>query len=70
MSEWIKCSERLPKEYVEVLIRISCNDYFNIENGMYKGCGLWLGAWSATYGEKGSGYQVSHWMPLPEPPTD
>lgn len=70
MSEWIKCSDMFPQEGVEVLIRISCNDHFNIENGIYKGGGLWRGAWCDTYGKNGSAYQVAHWMPLPQPPTD
>lgn len=57
-------------EGVEVLMRISCINHFNIESGVYKGHGLWLGAWRDTYGRKGSSYQVAHWMPLPEPPKD
>ena len=47
----------------KVLIRISCNNHFNVESGEYKGDGLWLGCWCDTYGKKGSAYQVAHWMP-------
>lgn len=68
--EWIKCSERMPDEGENVLIRISCNNHFNIESGEYKGDGLWLGCWCDTYGKKGSAYQVAHWMPSPEPPRE
>lgn len=65
---WIPCSERMPEIGEEVLVRISCNDHFNIESGKYKGDGLWLGCWFSTYGKKGSPYQVTHWMPLPAAP--
>ncbi|MCR1002077.1 MAG: DUF551 domain-containing protein [Enterobacter cloacae] len=68
--EWVKCSERMPGKGEKVLIRISCNNHFNIESGEYKGDGLWLGCWCDTYGKKGSAYQVAHWMPLPEPPSE
>ncbi|WP_105611896.1 DUF551 domain-containing protein [Cronobacter malonaticus] len=65
---WIPCSERMPEDGEEVLMRISCNDHFNIESGKYKGDGLWLGCWFSTYGKKGSPYQVTHWMPIPAAP--
>ncbi|PUV97503.1 DUF551 domain-containing protein [Cronobacter sakazakii] len=68
--EWIKCSERMPEVGDEVLLRITCNDHFNIESGKYKGNGMWLGCWFATYGKKESSYQVEHWMPLPAPPAE
>ncbi|ELY4566636.1 DUF551 domain-containing protein [Cronobacter sakazakii] len=64
----IPCGERMPEIGEEVLMRISCNDHFNIESGKYKGDGLWLGCWFSTYGKKGSPYQVTHWMPIPAAP--
>ncbi|ELY2556085.1 DUF551 domain-containing protein [Cronobacter sakazakii] len=67
-DDWIPCSERMPGVGEEVLMRISCNDHFNIESGKYKGDGLWLGCWFSTYGKKGSPYQVTHWMPIPAAP--
>ncbi|WP_171998439.1 DUF551 domain-containing protein [Cronobacter sp. JZ38] len=65
---WIPCSERMPGIGEAVLMRISCNDHFNIESGKYKGDGMWLGCWFSTYGKKGSPYQVAHWMPIPAAP--
>lgn len=65
---WIPCSERMPEIGEKVLMRISCNNQFNIESGKYKGDGLWLGCWCSTYGKAGSPYQVAHWMPLPSAP--
>ena len=54
--QWIKCSERMPDVGEQVLIRISCSEHFNIENGRYKGDGLWVGCWFNVYGKKGSPY--------------
>ncbi|HHU4043652.1 TPA: DUF551 domain-containing protein [Citrobacter freundii] len=68
--QWIKCSELMPDVGDQVLIRISCNEHFNIENARYNGDGLWVGCWFATFGKKDSPYQVAHWMPLPPPPTE
>ncbi len=65
---WIPCGERMPEIGEEVLMRISCNDHFNIESGKYKGDGLWLGCWFSTYGKKGGPYQVTHWMLIPAAP--
>jgi hypothetical protein len=50
--QWIKCSERMPDVGEQVLIRISCSEHFNIENGRYKGDGLWAGCWFNVYGKK------------------
>ncbi|WP_376783158.1 DUF551 domain-containing protein [Atlantibacter hermannii] len=59
--EWIKCSERVPEDKDHVVcINVSRGGTpfvaFRCEN-------LWV---------SGSNYQpeVTHWMPLPEPPTD
>jgi hypothetical protein len=69
MSDWIKCSERYPDIGKEVLIRIPVCEKFNIENAKYRGEGEFLGAWFDTRG-KGRPYKVTHWMPLPPPPTE
>lgn len=65
MSEWIKCSDRLPEVGLEVLIRIPVGKHFIVENGSYRGDGLWWGAWCSSHGE-GHCYKVTQWATMPE----
>ena len=67
--KWIKCSDGYPAIGQEVLIRIPVCEKFNIENAKYRGGEQFLGAWFDVRG-KGKAYRVTHWMPLPEPPTE
>jgi hypothetical protein len=67
MSNWIKCSERMPDIGQEVLIRIPVCEYFNIESATYKSEGKFIGCWFSSRGA-GCAYKVTHWMPLPTPP--
>ncbi len=62
MSEWIKCSERMPDIYGKVVI---------IQSGFY--CDPFVVRYNGNdmFDELGNVYPieiVSHWMPLPEPP--
>lgn len=68
MSQWIKCSERMPDIGVPVLIRIPVCGHWNIENGEYKGDGVWYGAWCSTRGE-GKYYKVTQWAEQPSEPA-
>lgn len=58
VNGWISIDDRLPERYVNVL---TCDIHGNIhENWLYKAdpeC------WSR-------GYNITHWMPLPEPPEE
>ena len=65
--QWISVEDSLPKEKKWVLIRVTCSDYFNVEQGMYLGDGKWMNCWCAT--RHSDLYPVTHWMPLLEPPT-
>lgn len=59
--EWIKCSDRLPDDSKPVLIM---TDSYMQTAFFERDDDLWLWgdeAWSTQ--------RVSHWMPLPEPPT-
>lgn len=70
MSDWIKCSEQLPSE--------SSHDKCLLWNGHYIRYGKWLSpdcsgrncCWHDDYDHKIKGRQITHWMPLPEPPKD
>ena len=62
--EWIKCSERMPGDFEYVLV----SDGVNVEV-MWWDCGGFWDCWS----ERNSNIDtddVTHWMPLPPPPTE
>ncbi|MFP7606831.1 DUF551 domain-containing protein [Serratia quinivorans] len=63
MSEWIKCSKRMPPPARMILVYGS-NDYElgNLINGNLKIFSM--GEWIFP------DIEITHWMPLPEPPTD
>lgn len=60
MSEWIKCSERLPK-INECVIVYSEDDH---EFAYLINRETWI-EWHS-----GNELDVTHWMPLPDPPKD
>lgn len=70
MSEWIKCSERMPSE--------SSHQRMALWNGSYIRIGKWLSQdcsgencrWYDDWDEKIRGRKIIAWMPLPEPPED
>lgn len=60
MGEWIKCSERLPDSKERCLVFTKSHDV-----GISRMMGRNLrGEWTCC------GYEVTHWMPLPEPPKE
>lgn len=68
--DWIKCSERMPEIDARVLVALR-GKY--VQNATYR-------QWSLAKTEKGRAprfedyrgivHGVTHWMPLPEPPTE
>lgn len=65
-GEWIPCSERLPKPYVEVLV---CDDFGWINLGAYRPCDVSedCSGWSIHAHTKIGTEEVIAWMPLPKP---
>ena len=65
-NEWIPVTERLPEKYVNVLCHLRSLDrkseYYSIDHLMEDG--QW---WKAANSWK---HEVTHWMPLPEPPKE
>lgn len=61
--DWISVKERLPEEQTGVLIAVKdCRSVI---------AQVWNGRWTDV-GESGLDYEqddVTHWMPLPEPPA-
>jgi hypothetical protein len=60
VQEWISVKDRLPEKFVDVLSYCDHNASFQID------CVDEKGKWYSEY--KYSGYTVTHWMPLPQPP--
>ncbi len=67
MSQWIKCSERMPDPGQPVLVvsSIGCA----VQNNVYEWDGETWCDFQADYGELSMGV-FSHWMPLPKPPQE
>lgn len=62
--KWININKRMPDIGQEVLIRIPVCGVFNIENGVYRGEGVFSGAWCTLRGV-GHSYKVTHWISRP-----
>lgn len=62
MSEWIKCSERMPDYFVDVLITDGEHVELNWWDGVEWDC------WAERNSDMRTYDDVTHWMPLPEPP--
>ncbi len=66
MTEWIKCSERLPEDVTKVLIAVLNPWGYTVE------ASWWCGGGDPPYWSVGDDMidveHVTHWMPLPEPP--
>lgn len=63
IQRWIPVSERLPKKFNNTLAVRKCGDWFSV--GVE--CILADGKWSGDVFEKN---EVTHWMPLPQPPKE
>ncbi|HCI8581208.1 TPA: DUF551 domain-containing protein [Enterobacter cloacae] len=64
--DWIKCSEMVPEEGG----RYWC--YVEEQNDLGKSHYQWNCAWNGDrwWIESEDGGRVTHWMPLPEPPSE
>lgn len=68
MADWIKCSERMPDEFDKVLLVAYGKVVYY---GWY--CGVLPNNHETWRDSEGSIYwddDVTHWMPLPEPPKE
>ena len=65
VPRWISVEERLPDVNADVVLIIPRNDGPCIRVGWLRESGRW---WAAGQGLVP--YEVTHWMPLPEPPKE
>lgn len=71
--EWIKCSERMPKKNDKVIIFIDFNSEYvppSIHDAEFTGATFRRGGATVNVFPLEDGYGVTHWMPLPEPPSE
>ncbi|ELZ3650028.1 DUF551 domain-containing protein [Salmonella enterica] len=67
MSGWIKCSERMPDDMSDVLVTDGSDIGFMWWAGVARSGGRW-DSWDKRYALDSD--EITHWMPLPEPPTE
>lgn len=63
MSRWIPVTERLPEPFENIFVANKRGKHYDIDKG-------W---WNGTFFDrcaKGPYHNVTHWMPLPEPPEE
>lgn len=61
MDEWISVKDRLPDAEGRYIVYATISKAYNV---IYYGCLNWTGnAWDCSFGAN-----ITHWMPLPEPP--
>ena len=64
VKQWISVKDRLPEPYVPVLVQMPGEKPFQtVREGFLTGTGIWH---SALFDRRPD--EVTHWMPLPEPP--
>lgn len=65
VHSWIPVTERMPHQFVSVLACIPCEHPLPMVKEAYFADGCWATR-MAIFSDK----DVSHWMPLPEPPKE
>ena len=63
MSEWVKCSDRVPEMYQQCLVCIDGDD-----DRVHMAVAHYNGWKSGFIGVNKWRIVATHWMPLPEPP--
>ncbi|HBM8617701.1 TPA: DUF551 domain-containing protein [Escherichia coli] len=63
-DDWISCSERMPKGYADVLV----TDGEHVEVKWWDESGYW-DSWTELNSDIFAD-EITHWMPLPEPPQE
>jgi len=73
MSEWISVKDRLPEkpdfDWVLVQTKMSPENYYGVPHIAELRNGIWFTDMLDDPMEKTLSINVTHWMPLPEPPS-
>ena len=77
-QRWIPVAERLPELYQECFVLVKMKyewekDYeYNVDSGCYVGEHGYIGNFNTNndWNEGQDDIQITHWMPLPEPPKE
>lgn len=72
MNEWINVKDRLPEPFVSVLLFAPSEpspifEAYYVSNGVFNAANIMRGN-RGNYGRLQLGEDVTHWMPMPEPP--
>ena len=65
VQKWIPVSERLPQEFVSVLVFVPSESPLPMVKEAYLANGAWATKMAIFFKE-----EVTHWMPMPEPPKE
>ena len=68
-SEWISVEDKLPEDLETVLALCKDGGMFVGRYARYISCGKWE-IWTAMKSTRTVSRRVTHWMPLPPPPTE
>jgi hypothetical protein len=70
INQWIKVSERMPDHHAGIVMYIVGASFEDFTTGEYDGEKWWeCSVVADVYREIENG-EVTHWMPLPDPPTE
>ena len=65
---WIPVEEQWPEHLSDVLVAYKCGNYVRIGVGEFDGTTVNDEGLTIPYFKGIGGFEVTHWMPLPEPP--
>jgi hypothetical protein len=66
--KWIPVEEQWPAHLSDVLVAYKCGQYVRIGVGEFDGTTVNDEGMTLPYFKGIGGFEVTHWMPLPEPP--
>lgn len=69
-SEWVPVGEQWPPHLSDVLVAYKCGNYIRLGVGEFDGTTVNDEGITIPYFKGIGGFEVTHWMPLPEPPTE